>query len=63
MLSEYLLPEAVYKIQAVTPPRHGQEWNTSLGTFQYYSIKQERFWGYRAATILDTHTTLCYYML
>ena len=41
-----LIPEAVNNIQAVTP-KHGQERDTSFGVFKYYSIKQERFWGYK----------------
>lgn len=47
-----LIPEAVAMIQAVTP-RHGNEWITSLGTFQYRSIKQNRFWGYREEILTD----------
>lgn len=49
-----LIPEAVSKIQAVTP-RHGQEWNTSPGTFKYYSIKQEKFWGYSEISLSKGH--------
>jgi len=40
-----MIPEAVGMIQAVTA-KHGREWETDLGTFDYRSIKQERFWGY-----------------
>lgn len=40
-----LIPESVAPIQSVTP-KHGNEWETPLGTFTYSSIKQERFWGY-----------------
>ncbi len=41
-----LIPEAVAEVQSVTP-RHGREWGTDLGRFEYRSIKQDRFWGYR----------------
>lgn len=41
-----LIPEGVAQIQAVTP-KHGQTWETKLGTFKYHSIKQDRFWGYK----------------
>jgi hypothetical protein len=40
-----MIPEAVGVIQAVTP-KHGRHWETELGTYNYRSIKQERFWGY-----------------
>ncbi len=41
-----MIPDAVGVVQAVTP-KHGREWETTVGTFDYRSIKQERFWGYR----------------
>jgi predicted transcriptional regulator of viral defense system len=41
-----MIPEAVGVVQAVTP-KHGREWETAVGTFDFRSIKQERFWGYR----------------
>lgn len=41
-----LIPEAVAEVQSVTP-KHGREWGTDLGRFEYRSIKQDRFWGYR----------------
>ena len=41
-----LIPEAVSVIQAVTP-LHGMEWSSSMGSFQYRCVKQDKFWGYR----------------
>jgi predicted transcriptional regulator of viral defense system len=41
-----MLPEAVHIKEAVTP-RKTAVWKTSLCTFKYYSIKKERFWGYK----------------
>ena len=41
-----LIPEAV-KILESTTTKKTAEWNTPIGTFKYYSIKTERFWGYR----------------
>lgn len=41
-----LIPEAVFEIQAVTP-LHGMQWSSSLGSFQYRCVKQDKFWGYR----------------
>lgn len=40
-----MIPEAVAQIQAVSP-KHGNTWETKLGTFTYSTIKQARFWGY-----------------
>lgn len=47
-----LIPEAVGIVQAVTP-KHGREWANDLGRFEYRSIKQDRFYGYRE-DILDS---------
>ncbi len=41
-----MIPEAVTVVQAVSP-KHGRSWENELGDFEYRSIKQERFWGYR----------------
>lgn len=41
-----LIPEAVGPVQALTP-RHGNRWDTPVGTFSYTSITQGRFFGYR----------------
>lgn len=41
-----MIPEAVAVVQAISP-KHGQSWETELGGFEYRSIKQQRFWGYR----------------
>lgn len=41
-----LIPEAVAHVQALTP-KHGSRWDTPVGTFQYRSIAQSRFFGYR----------------
>lgn len=52
-LSVYgMIPEAVYIQEAVTP-RKTVEWETEIGVFKYYSIKNDRFWGYR---IYPEHT-------
>lgn len=40
-----MIPETVGVVQAVTS-RHGRQWETPEGRFQYRSIKQDRFWGY-----------------
>lgn len=42
-----LIPEAVAAVQALTP-KHGNRWDTPVGTFRYKSIAQRRFFGYRA---------------
>ena len=41
-----MIPEAVYIQEAVTP-RKTAEWETEIGVFKYYSIKNERFWRYQ----------------
>jgi len=41
-----LIPEAV-KVQEAITTRKTAKWETSIGTFKYYSIKKARFWGYR----------------
>ncbi|MFW6129661.1 MAG: type IV toxin-antitoxin system AbiEi family antitoxin domain-containing protein [Atribacterota bacterium] len=56
-----MIPEAVFQIQAVTS-KHGQEWDTSLGTFKYYSIKQERFWGYEEVSTEARQTQNKFFM-
>ncbi|MGM0381273.1 MAG: type IV toxin-antitoxin system AbiEi family antitoxin domain-containing protein [bacterium] len=47
-----LIPEAVFLIQSITP-KHGRTRESDLGTFKYYSIKQERFWGYKKYSSTD----------
>ncbi len=39
-----LIPEAVYLRESVTPRKTYRQ-DTEIGTFKYYSIKKERFWG------------------
>jgi predicted transcriptional regulator of viral defense system len=57
-----LIPEAVAQIQAVTP-KHGKKWGTDLGTFKYFSMKQDRFWGYKQyASSSDNRTQNLFYM-
>lgn len=41
-----MIPETVHLYEAVTP-RKTAEWDTPAGNFKYYSIKEDRFWGYR----------------
>lgn len=41
-----LIPEAV-EVQEAVSTRKTAKWKTPIGTFKYYSIKKERFWGYR----------------
>lgn len=41
-----MIPESVHIQEAVTP-RKTTVWKTPLCTFKYYSIKKERFWGYK----------------
>lgn len=41
-----MIPEAVAIVQSISP-KHGRSWENELGVFEYHSIKQERFWGYR----------------
>ena len=47
------IPEATGIIQAVTP-RQTQRWSTPMGTFQYRSIKKERFFGYQKYSLKET---------
>lgn len=51
-----LIPEAVATVQAVTP-KHGSGWDTPVGTFQYRSISQSRFFGYRKYSWQPRSTT------
>jgi predicted transcriptional regulator of viral defense system len=44
--SHGLIPEAVMIQESVTT-RKTAEWRSKLGTFKYYSMQNERFWGYR----------------
>ncbi len=41
-----LIPEAVMIQESVTT-RKTAEWKNKLRTFKYYSIRKDRFWGYR----------------
>lgn len=40
-----MIPEAVYTVEAVTPGQTNS-WETPEGTFEYRSVKQDRFRGY-----------------
>jgi len=40
-----MIPESVYIYEAVTTKKTAS-WNTSIGAFKYYSLKEKRFWGY-----------------
>lgn len=50
-----IIPEAVAPVLAVTP-KHGRQWANALGRFEYRSIKQDHFWGYRENTIKNIPT-------
>ena len=50
-----MIPEAVYINESVTL-RKTAEWETDIGVFKYYSIKNERFWGYRMYPERDERT-------
>lgn len=41
-----MIPEAVFIQEAVTTRKTAQ-WETSFGSYKYYSISRNRFWGYR----------------